>query len=74
MAQLGLMDAHLNTLSDELCQVNTHVGRIAQRQAAMGGYTAASSPSSLASEDEYNDGDADEDDGVSSSSADEMST
>ena len=40
----------------------------------MGGYTAASSPSSLASEDEYNDGDADEDDGVSSSSTDEMST
>ena len=29
MAQLQLMDACLNTLSDELCQVNTHVGCIA---------------------------------------------
>ena len=28
MAQLEHMDAHLDTLSDELCQVNTHVGRI----------------------------------------------
>ena len=29
MAQLQRMDARLDTLSDELCQVNTHVGRIA---------------------------------------------
>ena len=29
MAQLQYMDARLNTLSDELCQENTHVGRIA---------------------------------------------
>ena len=28
MVQLQYMDAHLGTLSDELCQVNTHVGRI----------------------------------------------
>ena len=34
MAQLVRMDARLDTLSDELCQVNTHVGRIARRQAA----------------------------------------
>ena len=31
MAQLVRMDARLNTLSDELCQVNTRVGRIARR-------------------------------------------
>ena len=30
MAQLQRMDAHLDTLSDELCQVNTRVSRIAQ--------------------------------------------
>ena len=30
MAQLQHMDARLDTLSDELCQVNTHVGRIAR--------------------------------------------
>ena len=29
MAQLVRMDARLDTLSDELCQVNTRVGRIA---------------------------------------------
>ena len=28
MAQLVHMDAHLDTFSDELCQANTHVGRI----------------------------------------------
>ena len=30
MAQLQRMDAHLDTLNDELCQVNTGVGRIAR--------------------------------------------
>ena len=30
MAQLVHMDARLDTLSDELCQVNTHVGHIAR--------------------------------------------
>ena len=73
------MDARLNTFNDELCQENTHVGCIARRQVAMGGYTVASSPSPPTSEDEDDDGDAnasdaDEDDDASSSSADEMST
>ena len=31
MAQFQRMDARLDTLSDELCQVNTCVGRIARR-------------------------------------------
>ena len=78
MAQLVCMDARLDTLSDELCQVNNCVGRIARRQVAMGGFTAASSPSPPASEDESDDGfgseDADEDDGASSPSDDDMST
>ena len=30
MAQLQRMDACLDTLTNELCQVNTHVGRIAR--------------------------------------------
>ena len=33
MTQLVRMDAHLNTFSDELCLVNTRVGRITRRQA-----------------------------------------
>ena len=78
MAQLVHVDARLNTLSDELCQMNTRVDRIAQRQAAMGGFTTYSSPSPPASKDESDDGfgnnDADEDDGASSPSDDKMST
>ena len=50
----------------ELCQVNTRVGRITRRQAVMGGFTVASSPSPPAFEDESDDGsgsdDANEDD------------
>ena len=78
MAQLMHIDAHLNTLSDELCQVNTRVSRIARRRASMGGFTIASSPSAPASEDKSDDGssneDVDEYDGASSPTDDEMST
>ena len=42
MAQLVCIDARLDTLSDELCQVNTRVSRIERRQAIMGGFTASS--------------------------------
>ena len=66
------MDAHLDTLSDELCQVNTRVGRIVRRQAVMGGFTASPSPSPQASEDEGDDDDADEDEDANSFSDDEM--
>ena len=72
------MDAPLDTLSDELCQVNTRVCRIAGRHAAMGGFTTALSSSPSTFEDDSDDGsgseDADEDDGASSPSDDEMST
>ena len=75
------MDARLDTLSDELCQVNTRVGRIARRQAHLGGFVESPSPPSeafkddKASEDDNDSDDDDEDDGdASSSNADEMST
>ena len=78
MAQLVHMDAWLDALSDELCQVNTRVGRIARRQAVIGGFIVASFPSPPASEDESDDGsnsdDADEDDGANLPDDDEMST
>ena len=78
MAQLVCMDACLDTRSDELCQVNTRVGRIARWQAVIGGFIVASSPSPLASKDESDDGsgsdDADKDKDASSPSDDEMST
>ena len=71
------IDAHLDTLSDKSCQVNTYVGRIAQQQAAMGDFTVTS-PSPPTSKDESDDGfgskDANEDDCASLASDDEMST
>ena len=77
MAQLQRMDARLDTLSDELCQVNTRVGRITQCQVEIGGYTMPSTPVAPADESDADD-DADfddEDDGnASSPSDDEMST
>ena len=78
MAQLVHMDARLDILSDELCQVNTRFGHIAQRQAVIGGFTAYTSPSPPALEDESDDGsdsdDADEDEDASSPSDEEVST
>ena len=76
-AQLMHMDNHLDTLSDELCQVNTRVGCIARRQVVMGGFAVSLAPSPQASEEEsYDDSfggvDADEDDDASSSSDKEM--
>ena len=80
------MDARLNTLNDELCQVNTYVRRIARRRAEMGSYTIPSTPvastddsDDFDSADDADDDDAtasdDEDDGDDSSpSNDEMST
>ena len=78
MAQLQSMDARLDIISTKLYQVNIHVGRIARRQASMGGFApeaTPSPPSPVASESEDDDDDdafdgADED----ASSTDEMST
>ena len=78
------MDAHLDTLSIELYQVNVRVDRIAQWQATMGGFAPKASPppplvaSYSDSEDEDDhDGDDDnasDDDDGDASSTDEMST
>ena len=65
------MDARLDTLTDELCQVNSRVGRIAKRQACLGGFVESPFPPPEASEDDDND---DEDGDTSSPSDDEMST
>ena len=85
MAQLQRMDARLDTLSTELYQVNVHVGRIAQLQAAIGDFALDPTPSPphlVASDfdaedddddDDNDDDDASDDDG-DASSTDEMST
>ena len=83
MAQLQHMDACLDTLSTELYQVNVRVGRIARRQASMGGFAPEATPSppspvSSDSEDEDDDDgdndDASDDADGDSSFTDEMST
>ena len=88
MAQLQRMDARLDTLSTELYQVNVRVGRIARRQASMGGFApepTPSPPSSVASasededdddgdDDNGDDDDASDDADGDASSTDEMST
>ena len=80
MAQFQHMDAHLDTLSTEMYQVNIHVGRIARRQATIGVFAlkATPSPPSVNSNSDDEDGDDDdafeEDDDGDTSSTNEMST
>ena len=79
MAQLQHMDARLDTLSTELYQVNVCVGRIARRQATMGGFVPEPTPSppypvASDSDAEDDDDDDDDDDDGDASSTNEMST
>ena len=80
MAQLQRMDARLDTLSTELYQVNARVGRIAWRQATIGGFAPNPTPSpphpvafDSNADDDGDDDDASDDDG-DANSTDEMST
>ena len=80
MAQLQRMDAHLDTFSTELYQMNVHVGRIARRQASMDGFApeaTPSPPSPVASDfedDNDDDGDGDDDDASDDADGDAIST
>ena len=83
MAQLQRMDAHLDTLSIGLYQVNICVGRIARRQVTVGGFALKATPSPpppVASDSEDEDDDDGDDDDASDDadgdarSTDEMST
>ena len=80
MAQLQRMDARLDTFSTELYQVNACVGRIARRQASMGGFALEATPSppppvaSDSEDEDVDDDDASDDDDGDASSTDEMST
>ena len=83
MVQLQCMDAHLDTLSTELYQVNIRVSRIARRQASMGGFASKASPpppppvafdSEDEDDDDGDDDDASDDDDGDANSTNEMST
>ena len=71
MVQLQRVDARINTLFTKLYQVNIHVGRIARRQAVMGGFALEASPPPPPVASEAED---DDDRDVSSSGTDAMST
>ena len=64
MAQMQCIDARLDTLSDELYQVNSRVSRITRWQVCLGGFVESPSPSLDASEDKVDDGDFDDNDDV----------
>ena len=77
------MDTRLDTLSTKLYQVNVRVGRIARRQATVGGFAPEATPSPpplVASDsededdDDGDDDDASDDDDGDASSTNEMST
>ena len=79
MVQLQRMDAHLDTLSNELCHMNTRVNRFTQRQARLGSFIESPSPSLEAFKDEDDDSDSNydddnEDEDASSPSDDETTT
>ena len=68
------MDTRLDKLSIELYQVNVRVGRIARRQATMGGFAPEATPSPLlpVTSDSENEDDDDSDDDGDASSTDKM--
>ena len=79
MAQLQHMDAHLDTFSTKLYQVNVRVGHIARRQASMGRFAPEATPSppppvAFDSENEDDDDGGDDDADGDASSTDEIST
>ena len=82
MAQLQRMDAHLDTLSTKLYQVNVRVSCIARWQVTTGGFAPEASPSPPPVDSDFEDedddngdkDDASDDDDGDASSTDEMST
>ena len=78
MVQLQCMNAHLDTFSTELYQVNISVGRIAKRQATMGGFALEASPPPpppMASDSEdKDDDDGDDNDVLDDNDGDAIST
>ena len=62
--------SHLNHLSDEMCQMNTRISRIAHRQSHLGGFAPSPNPAKESSSS----GDDDDADGSSSFSDDEITT
>ena len=65
--------SRLDRLSDEMCQMNTRIGRTTRRQSRLGDFAPSPSPKPT-EESSSNGDDVDGVDGSSSSSDDEMTT
>jgi len=65
--------SRLDHLSDEMCQMNTKISRIAHRQSRLGGFAPSPSPEYAEESSSSNCGD-DDDDASSSEYDDEMTT
>ena len=80
MAQLQRLDACLDTFSMKLYQVNVRVGRIARRQASMGGFAPKATPlppfpvASDSEDDDDDDDDGDDNDASNDADGDASST
>ena len=68
MVELQCLVARCNSLTNEICQMNTCIRRIARRQSRLGGFVAFPSPSPETSS--YEDGDSSDEDGDSSDDMD----
>ena len=64
---------HLDHLSDEMCQMNTRIGRITCHQSRLGGFAPSPSPELVESSSDGRDDD-DNDDDTSSSETDDKLT
>jgi len=62
--------SYLDHLSNEMCQMNTKIGRITRRQSRLGGFTSSLSPEPAKSSSDG--GDDDDDDASCSETDDEM--
>ena len=62
MEQLQCMDAHLDTLSTKMYQVNFRASHIAWRQVTMGGFAPKATPSPPFVDFDFDDDDGDDDD------------
>ena len=66
------MDVRLDTLTNEMSQVTSRVGRVAWRQAYLGGFVASPRASEDEDDDDGSSDDDDEDEDASSSGDEEM--
>ena len=66
--------SRLDHLSDDMCQMNTKIGRIARRHSRLSGFASSPSPEHVKESSSLDGGDDDDDSASSSETDDEMTT